>query len=190
MHAQLDYLFSLPLPPNLRPLLKTLNVLHLNDTRRGLSPAWTARRDAYVDARLMHPDRGQVAYYKRKGGAALGGVRWLGRVFLAFSLLAVAAAVVELAWMLLHGHPPTALGVAAVMLPLLAVAALSFAAALDLEARAHVYEEMVGYLEEQARHLAGAASDAEFVELALETEAHLLGETANWFARRAYVGVA
>jgi len=77
-----------------------------------------------------------------------------------------------------------------ILLPVLAVAALSLAAAFDLEARRHTFKEMHEFLERQTRHLTEAASEREFAKLLLETESRLLGETVNWFSRRSFTGVA
>ena len=81
------------------------------------------------------------------------------------------------------------LGAFAIIMPLLAVAALSLAAAMDLEARAHIYKDMREFLEQQTAHL-NAASERSYPRLLLETESRLLGETANWFSRRSFAGVA
>lgn len=82
------------------------------------------------------------------------------------------------------------LGPLAVILPVVAVAALSLAASLDLEGRVHTYREMLVFLEEQKIHLSNAASETAFCRLALETESRLLAETAGWYSRRTFTGVA
>lgn len=82
------------------------------------------------------------------------------------------------------------LGCIAIIFPVLAVAALSLAAAFDLEAKSHTSEEMVAFLEGQARLLENATTSREFAKLLIETESRLLGETVNWYARRSFVGVA
>jgi hypothetical protein len=82
------------------------------------------------------------------------------------------------------------LGSAAILLPVVAVAALSLAASLDLEARASTYRELLDYLVKHCRLLEQAASDREFAELATEAETRLLGETVTWYFRRSYTSVA
>ena len=189
-HVQLDYLFTLPLPTGLRSLLKTLNVLHLNETRHGLTESWESRRSVYLSSRLTDPKSGQVTYYAREGVKAQLRAAWMGYLFLAFSALAVLTSLIEFVLLLSTGEAPTPLGVMAVMFPLFAVAALTVSSSLDYEARGHVYAEMVEFLGHQTAYLCAAGSEGEFAELALATEAHLLGETANWFARRSFLGVA
>jgi hypothetical protein len=71
----------------------------------------------------------------------------------------------------------------------LAVAALSLAASLDLEALVHTYSDILAFLEKQEGWLTEAVSEREFAKLALETESHLLGETATWASRRSFKGV-
>lgn len=194
----LRHLFELPMPDELRPLLRTLSVLHLKGIRLLEGPAWEERRRIYIDERLKKPKHGQIDYYV---GKLAGARRWLvvaqgafyvgsagaliataGKLSLTYAWLAVSPAA--------HDAAASVLGFLAVLLPVLAVAALSLAAAFDLEARVHTYEEMETFLEEQTRLLAAAATENEFAMLALRTEARLLGETANWHARRAFTGVA
>jgi hypothetical protein len=67
---------------------------------------------------------------------------------------------------------------------------MSLAAAFDLEARLHTYEEMVRFLESQRRWLAEACTEFEFASLVRETESRLLGESVTWYSRRAFTGVA
>ncbi len=170
----LRHLFELPMPGELRPLLRTLNVLHLQG-RRALDPAgWKARRDRYVSERLKQPKKGQIDYYDGE----LAGAR--GRLKLARGAFYIGSG----------GAVVATLGFLAVLLPVVAMAALSLAASLDLEARTHIYEEMLDFLKAQTALLNQAGSENEFAALAVETESRLLGETANWYARRAFTGVA
>jgi len=74
-------------------------------------------------------------------------------------------------------------------MPVLAVAALSLAAALDLEGLVHTYGETLAFLRRNVTWLNAASSEGEFVRLLLEIEAHLLGETATWSSRRSFKGV-
>jgi hypothetical protein len=72
----------------------------------------------------------------------------------------------------------------------LAAAALSLAAAHDLEAQEHTYHETSEFLERQKQYLEDARSERDFAALVLETESQVLGETATWFSRRSFTGVA
>jgi hypothetical protein len=191
--APLGHLFTLPLPAALRPLLRTLNVLHLRATRALPANAWTARRDDYLDGRIFRvkkeKDPGQVRYYMRELRKARQHHGWARAAFLTGSVGAFVATACKL---LFHapGAAAALLGGAAILLPVLAVAAMSLAAAHDLEARAHTFGEMLAFLRAQRRRLRRAPTEHAFRHLALETEARLLGETAAWLARRAFTGIA
>ncbi len=191
----LEYLLDLPMPLSLRPLLRTLNVLHLQDLRMPQQP-WQDRRTAYVQSRLRNPDQGQLAYYQAKLKQAR---RWLSLArwgFYLSSIGAFTATGLKLSMKFSTWHlaatfdPAVSLGFLAVLLPVIAVAGLSLAAAFDLEAREHIYDETLKFLEQQTRLLDAAVSENEFSTLAVETERRLLGETANWYARRAFTGIA
>jgi len=80
------------------------------------------------------------------------------------------------------------MGALAVVLPVIAVAALSLAVAFDLEARQHTSSELLEFLLPQKTLLENASSAREYSRLLLETESRLLGETVNWYARRSVVG--
>lgn len=197
-HVYLEHLFSLPLPEPLRPLLRTLNVLHLKRTRAADATPWTIRRDAYLEQRIDGAVRGaQRRYYGEESARARAWGRIARGTFLACSggaFLATAAKLLATCHACPgvedpHGPVGVLLGILAVVLPTLAVGALSLAAALDLEARGHVYGEMAAFLDDRARHLRAATSEREFVRLQLEIESRLLGETASWFSRRFYSGV-
>jgi hypothetical protein len=82
------------------------------------------------------------------------------------------------------------LGTLAILLPVLAVARLSWAAAMDREARIETLAEARAFLERQRRLLPCVDSPAEYGRLLLETETVLLAEVSSWFARRANIGVA
>ena len=60
---------------------------------------------------------------------------------------------------------------------------------MDLEARTFSFAEVRKFLEEQKPHLEAAASQNEFEQLVLDTEAHLLAENVGWFVRRSALGV-
>lgn len=193
----LQHLFDLPMPPELRPLLRTLNVLHLFGIR-SLRTDWQTRRDKYLEDRLRKPKVGQIDYYETTLRKA---ILWLNFGRAVFYIGSAGAFVATFAKLCLSQHlwhaapathdvATTILGFLAVFLPVMAVAALSLAAAFDLEARVHTYRKTLEFLREQDRLLAEAETENEFATLAMKTEAHLLGETATWHARRAYTGVA
>jgi hypothetical protein len=197
-HGRLDYLFVLPLPadPDLLPLLRTVDVLHLRSARAGREEPWQPQRDAYVETRLRGRG-GQLAFYGRESARAHRQLKTAQRTFVVCSLTACAATLSKLGILAATHHGgkgaeewTSLLGMAAVVLPVLAVAGLSLAAAFDLEARSHTFEEMHAFLQRQERRLLAAGSAHEFAGLLAETEGRLLGETVNWYARRAFTGVA
>ena len=203
----LGHLFTLPLPEMLRPLLRTLNVFHLEATRDLDPTKWKTRRDSYLHERLTKPVHGQIAYYAEQQRRARRWLRVANTAFYTGSALAFIATSTELfcatacrslgkscallEWLARHGeyieHGP---GFLAIILPVLSVAAMSLAASFDLDARMHTYEEMVRALSEQRDFIADAQSEHEFVTLVLQTETRLLGENVNWFSRRAFTGVS
>ncbi len=208
----LSHLFTLPLPDELLPLLRTLNVLHLRESHQLSAETFEQRRRGYIDKRLLDKRSGQIPYYEDRLTPA---ERWLTAanwVFRVFSFLAIVASLVKLilhvapersmawispfaAWWLRHHatlEPEDvshALGTMAILFPVVAVAALSLAAALDLQARASTYQKTLAFLDRHLKLLEQATSDAEFAELAIEAETSLLGETATWYFRRSYTGV-
>ncbi|MCB9897514.1 MAG: hypothetical protein H6825_05890 [Planctomycetes bacterium] len=188
-HMPLAHLFAPLQPVRLRSLLHTINVLHLG-SRRELGPDWDTARREYIEQRLAGK-KGQIPYYEGKCKDATRSLRLAHRAFMGFSFLAIVATTAKL--VLMHGELESvvhSLGVAAVLLPVAAVAGLSFAASLDTEASAHVYGDMAAYAREQARLLAAADSKREFESLVLETESSLVGEPSIWFWRRSFTGVA
>jgi hypothetical protein len=154
-------------------------------------------RDEYVKTRLTE-DSGQINYYRLHQDRARGWLDTARAIFVWFTFIAVAAAIFKLLVLKdvgrlaehLGSHATGVLGGVAVFFPVVAVASLSLAAAFDLEARFHTYEQMHELLTRQVKRLNAASSQHEFARLLLETESHLLGETANWFARRSFTGVA
>lgn len=193
----LRHMRELPMPDALRPLLRTLYVLQLAGLRE-IAGSWEERRRAYVQERLRSQRTGQIHYYVHKLAQAR---RWIGfarGVFYAASAGAFLATGAKLLmvyslWLPDAADPKiaaAAAGFLAVLLPVIAVAALSLAAAFDLEARVHTYRDILEFLNEQVRLLEVAASENEFASLALQTESRLLGETAHWHARRTFTGVA
>lgn len=197
VHTSLNFLFHLPMPALLHPLLHTLNVLHLRSTRPEAGDPWEPKRDAYVDAHLAGT-AGQIQYYTHALPRARRSLACFRRAFLAFSILGILATGGKLAALVYDmegGAVDTErlagiLGMLAILMPVFAVAALSLASSRDLEARVHTYEEMLDFLNVQLEQLNSATSEREFVRLMLETESRLLGETANWYSRRSFTGVA
>lgn len=188
------FLFSLPMPSSLRPLLRTVNVLHLVSGRES-TVDWRTLRTNYVQRRLIGAD-GQSSFYERKVNGSNIWLKLTRGMFMVFSVGAFAATCFELLHVF-HVIPierfehlaPWAAPLA-IVLPVLAVATVSLAACFDLEALIHTYSEMREYLAEQRSRIDGATSESEFGQAVLELEARLLGETAVWMSRRAYTGVA
>lgn len=183
------HLFQLPFPADLGPLLRTLNVLHVSSTNRNPSPnEWRGNRDEYVLQRLAG-ENGQIEFYSREAARA---AKLLRQAHLAFNICSLGAFLATLL-KLTHsiGEPGSLmLGPLAILLPVLAVAALSLAAAFDLQARKHTFTDMLNFLRGQHLQLADATTEREFCQIMLETESRLLGETVNWHSRRSFTGVA
>ncbi|MBA4066212.1 MAG: hypothetical protein C0501_21355 [Isosphaera sp.] len=215
-HLQLEYLFHLPMPARFRPVFRTLSTLRLRSTRPPGTErttagadhdAWKAARDHYLNDRV----RKQIRYYtdqlKGTGRRRWGVKQWLGVAkwaFLACASAAILATATKLAglaglWPSVlgptgeHSHErELALGILgglAIVLPVLAVGALSLAGAMDCYARVHTYSEMLPFLEQQVTLLTAAKSPHEFERLAFLTESQLLGEVVNWFYRRSFTEV-
>jgi hypothetical protein len=198
-HVYLEHLFTLPFPSALRPLLRTISVLHLHSTSASGHESWEKTRTAYVEKRLdAETDDGQIKYHTATGAAASTARSMARNVFVAAAVLAFSATLVKLLVILgaisVEDHAAeqlTALmGGCAIVLPLVAVGALTLAAAFDLEARQHTSEEMLDFLRHQRELLVTASSPREYGRLLIETESRLLGETVTWYARRSFVGVA
>jgi uncharacterized membrane protein YqjE len=191
----LRHFFILPFPSSLRPLLRTLNVLHLRETHRK-AQTWPACRDAYVSRRLQDSQSGQIPYFERSANRA---ALWLNlgrRAFLASSAVAILATATELLLALDYLHLPIehdvasgVLGTLAIVMPVAAVGALSLTASFDLEGRVDTYRAMRDLLKRQEQHLNSATSERDFYSLAIETEMQLLGETVGWFTRRSFTGI-
>lgn len=187
-HVHLDYLFTLPFPESLQPLLRTVNVLHLASSKESPS-SWQEERAHYLARRLDGPE-GQIRYYTTKLAESKGKLRFATRLFHLASITAILATGTKLALILAgNTHPPSALGVLAILLPVVAVGALSLAASFDLEARVHTYQEMVDYLTSVRPLFDSATTERAFAHLMLRAEYRLLGETVNWFSRRSFTSV-
>jgi len=182
---------ALPLPDEVRGLVRTLVVLHLHDTRSLPGANWEERRSEYCVERVTDPDTGQIDYYARNLETD---ERRLARARLAFYIgsgVAFASTATKLYLELHdqgHGWLPW-LALAAILLPVCAVAALSLAASYDLEARVHIYGEMSRFLADQKELLEKAPNAPAFDKFALETETRLLDEVLAWYSRRAFAVV-
>ncbi|MCA8990970.1 MAG: hypothetical protein KDA69_00385 [Planctomycetaceae bacterium] len=187
----LAYLFRLPIPDKLKSVLATINVVHMTNTAKlrtgGKSmsnPAvFLAARDEYLATRI---DR-QLQYYTSGAQSADFWRNFARKSFTLFSFLAVTVAVYQLS--VAHGESAL-LGAIGFVLPVIAVSAMSLASAADLDARSETYHELAKFLSRQKLLMARAETFHEFRPLLLEAEERLLGETANWYSRRAYLGVA
>lgn len=185
--VRLDHLFELAVPDDLHPLLRTIDALHLAESRR--SPGdWKAKRDHYRHSRIQ----GQKRYFADKKEEAEAQQRNANLAFYAGSVGALLATSIKFGLELRHGHGPTlaALGSLAVLLPVVAVAALSRTASLDTEARIHTNGDMLKYLEDADAKVKAADSSSEFLHHVMAIERHLLGETVLWASRRSFTGVS
>jgi hypothetical protein len=188
-HLSPKYLFQLPFPVSFQPLLQTLNILHLSSTIRSAGDSWEERRNAYLSNRLSGPN-GQIPFYADRSARAAKWLHIAHTAFNVFSIGTLVAVACKLSLLLAHLHPHWSVGALAILLPVLAVASLSLAAAFDLEARKHTFMEMHDFLQRQHNLLTMASSEREFCKLLLETESRILGESVNWFSRRAFTGIA
>jgi hypothetical protein len=192
----LRYLLTLPMPDSMRPLLRTLIVLHLRAVRGVAGRDCNKEVQEYLQRRLNDPNPlfGQIAYYAGKHREAKRHAEWAGYAFATMSVLAMVATGAKLMLKLLDAPVAYSLGdglaIAAVMLPVLAVGVLSFTAALDMEARSHTFAQMHQFVVRQARQMEGVSSASEAAASAAETESRLLGETVTWYSRRAYTSIA
>jgi hypothetical protein len=199
LHLNLHYLFWLPLPTGLQPLLHTLNILHLRSTRRfhdDQRQDWTPLRDSYVRNRLTAQPNGQIVFYTRALAADQRLLRIGTATFVVCSLLAMLATGIKLfvsgfgsASEATPSLPPV-MGVLAIWFPVLAVGALSFIASMDIVARTRTFAETLEFLKEQQPLLEQTDSFREFTSLLQETEVRLLGEVTNWYSRRSFTSVA
>lgn len=199
--CSLAHLMALPVPPALRPVLRTLHVLQLRHVSR-LAPGsdWAAQRQRYITQRLGRPasgtapGEGQVGYYGRHRARAALGVRAAHWSFVALSCLALVATFLEFGhawhWPLLPAVLTHYASPAAIFAPVMAVGVMSIAAAFDTEARAHTFADMQAFLLTSASQLSNAASPREVAALVAEIETRLFGETVLWYSRRAFTSVA
>ncbi len=194
LHMPLDYLFRLQLPDNLLPLLRTMNVLHLRAVRDVDEKSWDEIRRSYLNNRLINLKSGQIPYYRQKSEKERHYLDMANATFMTCSLLAIMATMTKLATLsgILHlplawdGLATGSLGTAAIVLPVLAVGALSWAAAQDYEARVKTFAKTTYILENQCKQLETVSSQSGFQRLVEATELELLGETAEWYSRHVF----
>lgn len=191
--VNLDYLFTLPLPDKLQPLLRTLHFLKLGSTHRQSYSIGEEQRRVYVNTRLLDVKDGQLTYYSRKAKRARFWQACAYWTFFGCSLVAIVATATKLLTLvnlISVSLDLGLLGMIAIIFPVLAVGALSLSAANDLEARIHTYDDILRFLGRQTQLLESAVSAPEFAKLVAQTEARLLSETATWYSRRSFTGVA
>jgi hypothetical protein len=190
--GSLAHFLTLPVPSELRPLLRTLNILQLRQICQDPVNDWAAERVRYVTERLDSPEKGQLPYYAREQLKAERLVRRATWAFTTLSALAFGATLAKLVLKTndVQGWSIDVTGLAAVVFPVMAVGGMSLAAALDAEARAHIFHHMQDFLRASKQRIEHALSPREVASLAAETEARLFGETVMWYSRRAYTSVA
>jgi len=196
-HVGFTHLWTLNLPASLQPLLRTMEILQLRETRIRTCDDWLDCRKTYLETRLTDPGA-QIEFYTKSAAKADRQYKHAHKIFTYAARSAIAATALKLLFILIYvvfHHPDIALAKAAlgffgVLFPVVAVAALSLAAANDLEARSHTFKEMHEFLTRQATLLETATSEREFSKLLTQTESRLLGETVTWFSRRSFTGVA
>jgi len=192
-HLYLEHLFRLHLPHEIRPLLRTLNVLHLHSTWPQRTQPWQPQRDAYIRLRFDDPVHGQLHFFEKALRKDQRLMAVCQSIFVTCSGLAMMATLFKFIALWNHTDEHWILatfGGLAVTLPVLAVGGLSWAAAVDCEARVETFGESLNFLKRQRPYLEQAASGLEFDRLLLETETVLLGEITNWYSRRSNKGVS
>src|SRR5690606_6222256 len=97
-------------------------------------------------------------------------------IFAAASAGAFLATAVKFGGQIAGHHPPSFLGILAILLPVLAVGALSLAASFDLEARVHTFEDTLQYLRRTRPLFDAIRSERSLAHLVLQVESRLLGE--------------
>ncbi len=191
--CQFNYLLNLPLPVNVRRLVRTMNTLSLYSTHINPKTNEEKTKEDYFEKRLTVQSR----YYKGKLDEEEDKLGMSKKLFIGFSVIAIIATLSKIlikclnfssSCPLLHLISDT-LGFFAIISPVIAVGAVSLAAALDWKARIYTYQEMVDFLKQQEDILNNAESESEVEKLILETESRLIGETANWFTRRSFAEV-
>jgi hypothetical protein len=192
--GRLTFLMHLPVPGALDAVLRTMNVVHLKAVRQTPHGAWRDALRAYIAERFEGQPNGQIPYYRREQAKADRIAGLASGAFALMSFAAILATGIKLA-MKFAGVDATSgwftlTSVLGIWLPVAAVGAMSLAAALDVEARKHVFSDQLAFLEGQLNGLRLASAPIEAEKLAQETESRLLAETATWYARRAFTSVA
>lgn len=195
-------LADIAFPRELRAVLGSLFVIQAIAARANQQPLAVRRAD-YVTHRLVGApskvgdSRAQIPYYEQQRTKARRSVRAATNAFRFFSMAAMVAVLAKLllsqsdSALLLGGIDPSALATTlAIALPVVAVGFLSALGALDWQARAVTFDEALDRLYELQPRVAGANTEWEFAQCALEAERELLNESANWAARRAFTAVS
>lgn len=196
--AHLSILRILPVK-GLDRLVDTIRWLHLRATVVQRDRPYQKMVADYLGERVDD----QIGYLHQKSEEARRELQHCHRRFLLWWWLGLSASALKLAEIVSEhflalptsAHLATTaaaalFGVAAIVFPMLAVAALSWAAALDFEARASEFKEIHDFLERQRPLFEQVSSTREVRRLMIETETTLLGEVAQWYVRRAYSSVA
>lgn len=187
-HVYLEHLFHLSLPDRFRAFLRTLNVQYLCSTHLYDSHSWTQHQVDYQTHRI----RNQIStYYSLRLKKETFKKKIYEIIFYLSAGAAMLATIGKLLWKSellqfsgVFAFLPSWLGPLAIILPMLGVAGLSWAAALDYEARVETFREAHDFLQTQEGIIGRADTAAEYDRLLLETETVLLGEVTNWFSRR------
>lgn len=174
VRGYLQHLFHLPMPETLRHLMRTLNFFHLQETQKLGPQDWEKRRANYIYDRLNTSRKkekekkgdGQIRYYYRQQVIEGQWLESLHDVFSYASRCAIVFVLIKLGLTACHDHPweglENFLGFLTIVLPIIAVAALSLAASFDFEARRHTYREMVAALRQKRVHLRAALTEKNF----------------------------
>lgn len=192
-HLYLTHLYRISIPIAWRPLLRTLSVVHLNSTWPHRNQPWQAMRDQYIHHRFDDPKHGQLKFFEEsleRDRRLMWRCQTIFSLFSIYAMLATAAKILMLSYHFDNHVLPVVIGFFAVTLPVIAVAGLSWAAAIDCEARVETFEETLRFLRRQRPYLEQADSAFEFDQLLMETEAVLLGEISSWYSRRTTKGVS
>ncbi|MDP3069353.1 MAG: hypothetical protein Q8N18_03650 [Opitutaceae bacterium] len=190
VHVYLGHLAQMRiLPvPNLDRLLGTISWLHLGATLKHAETDPEKLRHDYVRNRIDN----QLEFYRKRSAEAKASLLFARRRFKLWWTLGFGSTALKLAEVLLETvlHAPgwlaAALGVFAVVFPVLAVGVLSWASAMDLEANASEFAEMVGFLEKQKAAFQEITTIRPLRRAMLDTEAGILAEVSQWYVRRSY----
>ena len=167
-------------------LARTLHVLHLKELKTA-----AVSRQAFIHRYLKEHLGAQSKYYLSKAAEAKSQAKILDRSFLGFSLLSFVAAV---GYWVLHPDPSIATSTEKllflfipVVFPMIAAAAASWVAVLDLERRIDRYQEVARILSEYEARIRNAISDEALRRLVKRTERLLLQEVMEWQSTQAHM---